>query len=316
MGLPTFSDLRRYIGRQLTNSDWDFNFQYLINVLTLGTYDLSIKNLTASGAATVSGVVTASSFVGDGASLSNIDTVIGSVNLFAGTVEPSKWFICDGRAISRVSYPLLYAAISTNYGSGDGSTTFNIPDQSIGFMRGKPVFLTSAFNNVVDTTNDIITFGSNHGIYRHGYKVRVSTTTALPAGLAAATTYFIRVINTTQVALYDTFAHAIDTASTTGRVDLTADGTGVNTMTQYEDPDYASRTASAHGSGSAGTIGSYQLEQIGTHTHTYASEAGAGGFGYPPKTGNGVAGATVTGATGGNETRPQNLYFNWIIRHD
>lgn len=39
-----------------------------------------------------------------------------------------NWLICDGSAISRTAYPALFAQIETYYGSGDGSTTFNIPN--------------------------------------------------------------------------------------------------------------------------------------------------------------------------------------------
>lgn len=47
---------------------------------------------------------------------------------FAGSSAPSGWLLCDGSAISRTTYATLFAAIGTAYGTGDGSTTFNIPD--------------------------------------------------------------------------------------------------------------------------------------------------------------------------------------------
>lgn len=53
---------------------------------------------------------------------------IGSVQLYAGATAPNKWLICDGRAVSRTTYALLFAAIGVAYGAGDGSTTFNLPD--------------------------------------------------------------------------------------------------------------------------------------------------------------------------------------------
>jgi microcystin-dependent protein len=40
----------------------------------------------------------------------------------------TRWLVCDGRPISRVTYVTLFDLIGTEYGSGDGSTTFNIPD--------------------------------------------------------------------------------------------------------------------------------------------------------------------------------------------
>lgn len=46
------------------------------------------------------------------------------------------WLECDGSAISRTTYAALFAKIGTTYGSGDGSTTFNIPDMQGYFPRG------------------------------------------------------------------------------------------------------------------------------------------------------------------------------------
>lgn len=55
-------------------------------------------------------------------------TPIGSVQAFAGATAPSGWLACDGSAVSRTTYAALYAVIGTTYGSGDGSTTFNVPN--------------------------------------------------------------------------------------------------------------------------------------------------------------------------------------------
>ena len=41
---------------------------------------------------------------------------------------PTGFLICDGSAISRTTYSDLFELIGTTYGTGDGSTTFNLPD--------------------------------------------------------------------------------------------------------------------------------------------------------------------------------------------
>lgn len=41
---------------------------------------------------------------------------------------PSGWLLCNGAGISRTTYSDLFAKIGTTFGSGNGSTTFNIPD--------------------------------------------------------------------------------------------------------------------------------------------------------------------------------------------
>ena len=57
---------------------------------------------------------------------------IGEIRQFAGSTAPVNWLICDGSAVSRDTYSELFAVIGTTYGSGNGSTTFNIPD-----LRGR-----------------------------------------------------------------------------------------------------------------------------------------------------------------------------------
>lgn len=56
----------------------------------------------------------------------------GSVSLYAGSTAPTGWLLCDGSAVSRTTYSELYAVVGDQYGSGDGSTTFNVPN-----LKGK-----------------------------------------------------------------------------------------------------------------------------------------------------------------------------------
>ena len=61
----------------------------------------------------------------------------GQVGTFAMSTCPSGWAAADGSAVSRtVTYSGLFAAIGTTWGSGDGSTTFNLPDLRGTFLRG------------------------------------------------------------------------------------------------------------------------------------------------------------------------------------
>ena len=60
----------------------------------------------------------------------------GAVNAFAHSSVPSGWFECNGAAVSRSTYATLFAAISTTWGTGNGSTTFNLPDLRGEFIRG------------------------------------------------------------------------------------------------------------------------------------------------------------------------------------
>ncbi len=60
----------------------------------------------------------------------------GTVFPFAGTTAPNGWLLCNGAAVSRTVYSQLYSVLGTVSGSGDGSTTFNIPDYRGVFLRG------------------------------------------------------------------------------------------------------------------------------------------------------------------------------------
>lgn len=60
----------------------------------------------------------------------------GAVQAFAMSTAPNGWLKCNGQAVSRTTYAVLFAAIGTIYGAGDGSTTFNLPDLRGEFVRG------------------------------------------------------------------------------------------------------------------------------------------------------------------------------------
>ena len=56
------------------------------------------------------------------------NTPIGTILPYGGITIPEGWLLCDGSAVSRTTYSNLYLAIRETYGSGDGSTTFNLPN--------------------------------------------------------------------------------------------------------------------------------------------------------------------------------------------
>jgi len=57
------------------------------------------------------------------------DTVpIGLISPYPASTAPHGWLLCDGSAVSRTTYKELFEIIGTSHGSGDGSTTFNLPN--------------------------------------------------------------------------------------------------------------------------------------------------------------------------------------------
>ena len=63
-------------------------------------------------------------------------SITGVIQMYAGSIAPSGWLICNGQAVSRTTYAALYAVIGTIYGAGDGSTTFNVPNLVNRTVRG------------------------------------------------------------------------------------------------------------------------------------------------------------------------------------
>lgn len=85
----------------------------------------------------------------------------GCVVDYAGSSAPAGWLFCDGSAVSRTNYAALFAAISTTFGAGDGSTTFNLPDARGRVTAGKDNMGGSAANRL--TTGGSGVNGTNLG---------------------------------------------------------------------------------------------------------------------------------------------------------
>ena len=60
----------------------------------------------------------------------------GAMFPFAGQSAPSGYLFCNGQQVSRTKYSRLFNVIGTLYGSGDGSTTFNLPDYRNRVLQG------------------------------------------------------------------------------------------------------------------------------------------------------------------------------------
>lgn len=67
----------------------------------------------------------------------------GDYKMIAGATIPDGWLLCNGAAVSRTTYSKLFAAIGTKYGSGNGSTTFNLPN-----FNGRHVLGTTSTSNL------------------------------------------------------------------------------------------------------------------------------------------------------------------------
>ena len=98
------------------------------------------------------------------------------------------------------------------------------------FVARKAYFDASSASVVIAASDRINLIPSNTG-FSTGDAVAYSINggTAI-GGMTDATTYYVRVVAAGQIELYDTYEHAVDTGATTGRVNISAVGEGVQTL--------------------------------------------------------------------------------------
>lgn len=83
--------------------------------------------------------------------------LVGEVRDYAGPLPaPAGWLAPDGSAVSRSTYVLLFTVIGTNFGVGDGSTTFNLPD-----LRGRAPFAPDNMGTPAGAANRLTNAGSS-----------------------------------------------------------------------------------------------------------------------------------------------------------
>ena len=109
--------------------------------------------------------------------IQNSSLPIGSYIQFAGSQAPSGFLVCNGGEISRTTYSNLFAVIGTTYGSGNGSTTFNLPNLTDRFLQGSTRIGTvkyAGLPNIMGTIN-IGTVDNAPESYSNGALSMVST---------------------------------------------------------------------------------------------------------------------------------------------
>ena len=163
---------------------------------------------------------------------------IATIAPYAGATAPSGWLICDGTAVSRTTFNLLFAIVGTTYGAGDGSTTFNLPD-----LRGRAAFGLSG-------SAPYNTLGAIGGA--------ISATPSLSTSLTAAYPTFTATLPSHTHTLPAHF-HDIGTGASLA---TTATTTGVPSVN-------ATSAAGAHTHTYSGTTSS-----AGAHSHTFTRGQG------------------------------------------
>ena len=198
----------------------------------------------------------------DPANLAAIKSLLlpsGMIAPFAGSSVPTDWLACDGSAVSRTTYAALFTAISTTWGSGDGSTTFNVPNLAGRVPVGSGTGTTT--EAVTASSGNGFTVTSNSTKWVTGMSVVLSNLSGFTTSASAGPTYYIYRASATNVRLCSTLAIAQN--ATTGSME-TISGTGTATLTHT----YTARTLGEYIGEEGHAMSS--TEQL-SHTHTQNS---------------------------------------------
>lgn len=210
------------------------------------------------------------------------EPMVGMVAAFAMSAAPAGWLKCNGAAVSRTIYSKLFERISTLYGTGDGSTTFNLPDIRGLFPRawddGRGIDAGRTFGTVQDMM-----------LQSHAH-----TATAATVG------------DHVHGASTDTQGSHTHSAWT--------DAQGEHTHTIWRGKASSNTSVSGSGGdnmsfdGASGAAGNHAhnvgIGAAGAHAHT-VSVGGAGNHTH----------ALTVAATGGTETRPKNMALLFCIKY-
>lgn len=244
-------------------------------------------------------------------------TPTGSVVPFAGASAPNHWLMCDGAAVSRTDYSRLFDLIGTTYGDGDGSSTFNVPDlrSRVAIGAGQGVFTLDFASTDVNVATDEITVPDNTSL-QTGAKLQLTTTGALPTGLALATDYYVIRVSNTVIKLASSLSNAVNGTV----INITAQGSGTNTATV---------SYTNHSLGAVGGEETHALteSELASHDHgklpngysggTVANPGQYLGIQWRDPAGTGVTGGPSTNKAGGNSAHnnlPPFLGLNHIIK--
>jgi microcystin-dependent protein len=236
----------------------------------------------------------------------------GTILPFAGTTAPAGWLLCDGSAVSRTVYSVLFSKISTNFGNGDGSTTFHLPDMRGRFERSRdhganrdPDKATRTASNPGGNTGDNVGSAQDHTYASHNH---TNTNSISTGGESVDHNHG----NSAWESAYGNHAHGVngngdhqhgsDDAYYSENYNGGGSYYGANHGGDFDNSvDTTSQTADNAGWHNHGTDGVWQDHYHATGTvsawHTHS-----------------IPFSLTINADGGNETRPINANINYVIK--
>jgi len=222
----------------------------------------------------------------------------GVVWAYAGATAPTGWLLCDGTTIARATYTALFAAIGTAHGTGDGSTTFHLPDYRGRFLRG----VDSAVGRDPDRASRIAAnTGGNTGDNVGSVQ---GLATAIASGTQSGTKSTTGLANSTS-SLSGISASASSISGTTNGPNTVAHTHAMPTTALTLTGGSNLTPNNTNNASNVNTLG-VNDQGLGSHTHTFGGTAAA----------QTISGGTAASQSisGDNETRPLNANVTYIIK--
>lgn len=235
----------------------------------------------------------------------------GAILPYGGATAPTNFLLCDGTAISRATYATLFGILSTSYGVGDGSTTFNLPNLKgrfpLGYSASAPTkvltFASRSSNTITVTGSDNVADNE----IQTGQAIFYATTGSVITGLSDDTTYYAIRVAYNQFTLATSLANAI--AGTV--ITLSGDGTGTQTFT-------LTYTARPLGQTGGEETHGLTVAEIPSHSHAFRNDSGSGvsspQIAYADGSGTESTSIIATGGSGSHNNMPLFQVVNYIIK--
>jgi len=258
----------------ITNSRADINNNFdslLVNKLETSVLDTD-TTLAANSDSKVATQKAVKAYVDGGGDISITTKIVptGAILPYGGATAPSNFLLCNGSAVSRTTYANLFAIISTSYGVGDGSTTFNLPNLQGRFPLGYSASAPTKVLTFASRSSNVITVTGlddhAHNELQTGQAIFYSTTGTVITGLSDDTTYYVVRVTSTTFSLATSVANA--NAGTV--ITLSGDGTGTQTFT-------ITYTARPLGQQGGEEVHALTDAEMPSHTHSITRENNTGG---------------------------------------
>jgi microcystin-dependent protein len=232
----------------------------------------------------------------------------GAILPYAAAAAPSNFLLCDGSAVSRSTYATLFALVGTTYGSGNGSTTFNVPDLRGRFPLGyassaqtKTLTFSSRSGNTITITG---ADNHAHNEVQTGQAVLYDTTSGAISGLSDNTTYYLIRVAYNQFQL----ATSVANANAGTAITLSSDGSGTQTFTIT----YTARSLAQTGGEETHALTDAELP---SHSHSFGlANGGTGATLFDDASNGSTNNSTEAGSDALHNNMPPFLVIQYIIK--